>query len=807
MSGQQDKIVIKINISLNREDKMKYILFGFIFLIIVCTGTAAETGTITGTVIDDKTGEVLTGANVFIGGTLQGSATDETGTFTIDQVAPGTYSVVCSYLGYERATKSVVVAADETVSITFSLVAKLLEVPVIELIGERIEQIQRIPGSAVVIPVTKLTATHPSNANEIFRTVPGITVRDEEGQGLRPNIGIRGLDPTRSRKVLMLEDGVPIALAPYGEPELYYNPPIDRMKRVEILKGSGSILFGPQTVGGVINYITRQPPRVPTFSARVQGGSNDFYSGLFSYGGTWRDIGVDAMYLHKQGAGFREHSSFNIHDVTTQFALGLSTSSRLGIKINLYDEKSKSTYLGLTQPMFEEDPYQNPAIYDKMDVQRYSASATHQQIIGADVLLTTTVYANNAVRNWRRQDYDRENRGRDYERIVGDTTVPGGAIYMRKSTGNRNREFTVYGIEPRIQLTHRVIGIPGELDLGARIHFEDMHILRINGTTPAALSGTINEDELRTTQAISGFVQNRFLINGAINLTAGIRLEQFNFARIFRRGVVDGQLTDIYTKGRTNSTEVIPGLGFTYQPLETLTFFTGLHRGFSPPRVQDAIDSDAQNRELDAERSWNYELGVRTNPFTWLYGEVTAYYLDFQNQIIPASEAGGIDTRLINAGETKHQGVESTLGIDFGNLMGYDSNLIVEGSVTYSDATFTSGIYHGNRLPHAPEYMYTFGFTYRHPAGFEALVTGYRSGEQFSDRANTREGSSDGEIGVIDAYTVLDLSINYKLPGLQAKVYGAVKNMFNEIYIASRAPRGIFPGPFRQVNVGLQWEI
>ena len=768
---------------------------------------ASDTGTITGTVTDEKTGETLIGANVLIEGTLKGSATNIEGIFTIEQVPPGTYTIISSFLGYERSSKRVTVTAGETVSVTFSLSPKLLEVPVIELIGERIEQIQRIPGSAVVIPQARLASVNPASANEVFRNVPGVNVRDEEGQGLRPNIGLRGLDPTRSRKVLMLEDGVPIALAPYGEPELYYNPPIDRMSRVEILKGSGSILFGPQTVGGVINYITRQPPRQPTFSARVQGGSNDFYSGLFSYGGTWGDVGIDGMYLHKQGAGFREHSSFNIHDLTTQFAFGLTTSSRLGVKINLYDETSQSTYLGLTQAMFDADPYQNPAMHDKMDVHRYSASATHQQILGTDLLLTTTVYANNAVRNWRRQDYDREDRGRSYERIVGDTTIPGGALYMRSSTGNRNREFTVYGIEPRLQVTHRLIGIPGELDLGARIHFEDMHILRINGTTPTALSGTITEDELRTTQAVSGFVKNRFVLNGAIDVTAGLRIEQFNFTRVFRRGVVDDQLTDIHREGTTKSTEVIPGIGLTYKPYETITLFTGLHRGFSPPRVQDAIDSGAENRELDAEQSWNYELGIRTSPFRWLFSEVTAYYLDFQNQIIPASEAGGIDTRLINAGETQHLGVESSLGIDFGMLFGYSSNFIVEGSLTLSDASFTSGIYEGNRLPHAPEYMYSIGVNYRHPSGFDVGITGFYSGDQFTDRANTVEGSADGEVGLIDAYNVWDLSVNYTLPWIDAKVFGTVKNMFDNVYIASRAPRGIFPGPFRQFNVGFRWEL
>jgi Fe(3+) dicitrate transport protein len=787
---------------------MKHIILTILFISALGVRVfAAETGTVTGTVIDGKTGEMLIGANVFIEGTLIGSATNRDGVFTVEQVPSGNVTMIATFLGYERAVRNVTVSSGKTVSISFSLIPKLLEVPVIELIGERIERIQRIPGSAIVIPETRLARVNPSSANEVFRNVPGVNVRDEEGQGLRPNIGLRGLDPTRSRKVLMLEDGVPIALAPYGEPELYYNPPIDRMKRVEILKGSGSILFGPQTVGGVINYITRQPPHTPTFSARIQGGSNDYYSGLFSYGGTWGDIGADATYLRKQGNGFREYPSFSIHDLTSQFAFGVTGSSRLGFKLNVYDETSQSSYLGLTQPMFVENPYQNPAVHDKMDVHRYSASVTHQHILGSDLLLTTTVYANNAVRNWRRQDYDRVNMGREYERTVGDTTVPGGALYMRNSTGNRNREFTVYGIEPRMQLTHHVFGIPGELDFGARIHFENMHILRIDGTTPTALSGTIREDEIRNTQAFSGFVQNRFLVNGHLNFTTGIRIERFSFGRTLRRGVVDGHLTDIYKSGTARSTEVIPGAGITFQPFETLTLFTGLHRGFSPPRIQDAIDGDAHSAELDAEQSWNYELGLRTNPFEWLYGEATVYYLDFQNQIIPASEAGGIDTRLINAGETKHRGIETSIGIDFGNLLGTSSNILLEGSITFSEASFASGIYEGNRLPHAPEHMYTIGIHYRHRSGFDIGVTGFHSGEQFTDRANTIEGSIDGEIGIIDAYTVWDLSVNYKLPLIDVRVFGTVKNMFDTVYIASRSPRGIFPGPFRQFNVGLQWEI
>jgi len=93
--------------------------------------------------------------------------------------------------------------------------------------------------------------------------VTGLHAVDEEGIGLRLNLGVRGLNPDRSRNILMLEDGVPISLAPYGEPEMYYTPSIDRMARLEVLKGSGSILFGPQTIGGVINYITPDRQQYP----------------------------------------------------------------------------------------------------------------------------------------------------------------------------------------------------------------------------------------------------------------------------------------------------------------------------------------------------------------------------------------------------------------------------------------------------------------------------------------------------------------------------------------------------------------
>ena len=157
-----------------------------------------------------------------------------------------------------------------------------------------------IPGSVSKVSAKQIRLLMPVNGNEVFRRVPGLNVVDEEGLGFRANIGIRGLDPDRSRSVLILEDGVPMALAPYGEPELYYTPVMDRMAGVEVLKGSGQIQYGPQTIGGVINYLTADATTTALTTVKLHGGQRGYFSGLASYGSTFGNTGQIVTYLHKR---------------------------------------------------------------------------------------------------------------------------------------------------------------------------------------------------------------------------------------------------------------------------------------------------------------------------------------------------------------------------------------------------------------------------------------------------------------------------------------------------------------------------
>jgi Fe(3+) dicitrate transport protein len=242
--------------------------------------------------------------------------------------------------------------------------------------------LSRIPGSATLITPAMLQPWRTATMNEALRRVPGVTIREEEGLGLRPNIGVRGLNPTRSTKVLLLEDGIPVTFAPYGDNAAYYHPPITRFESVEVLRGAGQIAFGPQTVGGVINYITPAITQGTTGRISVTGGDRSFLDvnarGMTTFG----RLGTLATFGHRQAEGARENTGAQVSDVmvkaTTPWEAGAVT-----LRGNYYRERSNVTYSGLTEAEWAANPYANPFSNDSMKLDRWGVSATHALTLDA----------------------------------------------------------------------------------------------------------------------------------------------------------------------------------------------------------------------------------------------------------------------------------------------------------------------------------------------------------------------------------------------------------------------------------------
>ncbi|MDA0944630.1 MAG: TonB-dependent receptor [bacterium] len=654
----------------------------------------------------------------------------------------------------------------------FSLALQGTTLSEVEVIGHSPTATQEMPGSADVISEETLQRAQPLTTGEALMRVPGVSVRNEDGLGLRPNISIRGINGNRSKKVLLLEDGLPIALAPYGESSAYYSPQIDRIARIEVLKGSGSILYGPQTIGGVVNFITAEPPSSRTVKTTLAMSSFDTNKAQVHYGNRWGDHGLLVNYLRRSGQGFRSPMPFDIHDVSIKYGFTQSERSELSLRTHYYTERSASTYTGLTESMFQEDPRQNPAIYDRLYVERAGVRLGHRYYTDF-ALIHTNVYGYHTSRNWWRQDFTRSN-----------TLVP-----EQTNKGN-NRYYTVAGLENRIEWD--------ALTVGARVHHEFEDRKKIIGASPTARSGSLNSHEHRSTDAVATYAQYQYAVNDRVDIIPGLRLEHYQQRRAI---LVEGDQAK-HKSGTTQTTAWIPGIGATAYVTDQVQVFGGVHRGFAPASFGDALDINGQDQQLDPEESWNYEAGIRGALSEHTHFTSTAFFTDYFNQVVATS---GTYTKA-NGGRSQTTGVE--LGLQYTRPLPNGFQLTSSAGLTLQTAIYTNtsikGSAVGNRVQYTPSEQYQASVGLETAKGFSVEVSGVHTGMMYSDAANTESGSANGQTGVIPAYTVYNISTSQAFtPRLIG--FASIKNLFDLTYIASRNPEGIMPGNSRIIEAGITY--
>lgn len=712
----------------------------------------------------------------------------------------------------------------------------------IVVVGSRAEA-RAVGGSATYLDEAALETFAYADVHRILRQAPGVVLQEEDGFGLRPNIGIRGSGTDRSARVALMEDGVLIAPAPYAAPAAYYFPRLARMTGVEITKGPGAIKYGPLTTGGAVN-LTSTPiggGAEEGLAGRISLLGGEFGSirahgamgGWIPAGNDWQ-VGGQIELLHEQSDGFKQldnggPTGFEIDDAV--FRLGLRTApgaagmaQALTLKYQTLTERSDETYLGLTVADFAADPYRRYAgsQLDVMDVEHDTLQLTHSLDVTPSVNLTTTAYRHDTTRAWYKLNDVRNGAGTGWVGIStvlanpaahpislgivrGDAGVVSGAQGLR--VRNNNRVYASEGIQSVLTTRFDTGGLSHELELSARYHqdsedrFQRDDIYRMNnGVMELTTRGVDGAQANRVAEAEAwAFFIRDTIRAGRLTLTPGLRYESIDLRRI-----------DYPTSppGRAAPTAVIesgfdvwiPGVGATYQLTDSVLLVAGAHRGFSNP----GPGSDA-----DPETSWNYEAGLRYDGAVSL--EAIAYLNDYDNLLgsCTASTGGGcVIGDQFSGGAVEVRGLEVTASWDAGQALGRGFGVPLSLVYTLSDGEFMTSfssaygpwgvVASGDELPYLPRHQLTLN------AGLE--FDRWSLNASINRVSETRATAGSGPIAAgdrIDGRTLIDLAATVALTD-QASLFASVQNLTDEVYNVSFSPAGARPGAPRLAMAGVR---
>ena len=822
--------------------KIKLLKYSIVLFFTFLNGDDHET-VVSGTVYRNEKNIPLQGANVVFrseSGQQYGASTDINGMFNISEISPGNYDIKISFIGFEDYSKNIIIETGKVYKVDAILSIEPILMAKLEIISEVETPYDKMPGAATVMDMQTLKLVNPIGTQEMLEYVPGINAFADDGIGnSRISIGVRGLNPRRSSRVLILEDGVPIQPALYVYPNMYYNPPADRIDQIEVIKGSGTILYGPQTMGGVINYFTKRPRNEFGGALKLTGGENG-YGSLFAEVGGWGNgkLKPELQLLLKRGDGFRQNNSFQQINSTFKLNYIRSSSKNLYLKGNLNYENSNATYTGLTEWSFENDPTFNPKEHDNFKVFRAAIDFIQSEKLSSTLTKSTTAFASFFDRRWWREN-DIFIKASD----LGEDSPSAQPYYstfdlVRVGNGKNNfgilRTFYVLGLERSYKMKHDFFNRPSKMETGWRVYAERFIDDRQTGFTndsvytPDAREGVYfrgSGDSLEIlgtshhyeTIALSGFLSESIDF-GTLTLRPGLRIELFEQTRVDRMQGSIYQDKTLFV--------VLPGIAFS-KSINGLNIFGGIHRGFTPPSsgalkiLNFGEGLEDSGLDLDSERSWNKEFGFRGRSSLLDY-EFAGFHIDIENLV-----AAGRGTAFKNLGKVTTQGIEARTSLLLSNIF----SLLPDMDISYAflatevkDATIISNVsgtagsevsINGKELPYSPDHTLTVGLEYNSSPKINLRADLRYVSEVYTDFENIEKTDDIGVTGPIPSYNIFNISGSYKVSP-QLKIFFSGKNITDEVYIGSRLhsnpgqkeaniSSGIIPGPRRQVNIGLEY--
>lgn len=716
---------------------------------------------------------------------------------------------------------------------------KVKELGAISIIGE---SSKKIAGSGEKIDGLTLSKLNQPDINKVLRNVPGVNVRDEEGFGLRPNIGLRGTPVNRSAKITLMEDGVLIAPAPYADPSAYYFPTFARMSGIEVLKGSSQIKYGPYTIGGAINLISTSIPTSFKGLAQISYGSFGTNQQRLWIGDSHKNIDYVFEVNRLASNGFKQidgggNTGFDRRDVLGKVrwhsAADAKIKQALTFKFVRTEEEGNETYLGLTYDDFSNNPLRRYAGTQKdiLNMNHSHFALNHSINPTRSLSINTTAYYAETFRDWARAN---SFGGQSITAILTDpvTNQTGYDIMTGKADGNivyRSAARTYYsrGVQTNVKQHLKTGKIVHKFELGGRFHQDQADrygtqstytmINGVMGMTTAGIQGN-QENQIRNATSAAGYFNYEFTWK-RLKLNPGIRYEYIEF-EFLNYGTADYTRLGTNLKSAKNYLSVfLPGVTAAYDINTKMNAFVGVHKGFSPPGMPSVTSTTGQASE---EVAINYELGYRFSTED-LEIQLVGFLSEYSNLLGSDNvSGGGAGTGdMFNAGNATIQGIE--LSADYvlqpAKTKFPDLKIPVRVAYTFTDARFketfvngggdwgTGTINSGDLIP----------FITPHLAMISIGVEGKKFSAMFSGRyvglTRTSPGQNDVitplsnenfvDVNAISAFTIIDFSANYHFNKTWT-VFSTINNLTNNRDIVSNLPQGYRPAMPFAMNLGLK---
>ncbi|WP_372761175.1 TonB-dependent receptor family protein [Pseudoalteromonas sp.] len=682
----------------------------------------------------------------------------------------------------------------------------------ITVIGSQ-QAINDIPGSATFISNEELEKFEFTDISRVLAAVPGVYVQEEDGYGLRPNIGMRGTGTGRNDKISVMEDGVLVAPAPYSAPSAYYFPTMGRMESIEVLKGAASVKYGPRTTGGVLNLVSRSLPTEANSSMGMLDaalGSDGYYKG-HAYFAKEKNNTAGLIEVFSYGAdGFKElpvgkdNTGFEKNDLLLKFGhtFGENDAHNLELKVKYSDETSDETYMGLTDADYQENPYRRYAASqnDEMNTRHNAYQLNYAYRFNDGYELLATAYLNDFHRNWYKASKVSESYLAQYSEFEANPTAEGLEGVGVKAN---NRHYQAKGVQSELHIpagNHYVtVGVRFHEDEMDRFQWEDKYTLNQDLSmtlTSQGIPGS-NSNRVDSATARTLFIQDEWTMD-ALVVSAGLRYEDITIKRE-EWAKTDPTRSEGLTKDISNDTEIlVPSLGATYTVNDNITLLAGVQQGYAP-----AAPGNANQEE---EKSLNIEFGSRYN-FSGINGEIIGFYSDYDNMHGNCTASVGCSDDNIgdqyNYGEVEVSGVEFSAGHTFATN---SVKLPIKLTYTYTNSEFKNDfdseiwgtVSKGDAMPYVPKNQVALSFG----AEFNALVIN----SQMRYVSDAHASLSPAGLNAIDSRVVWDLAAKYLIDDKQ-KVYLTVDNLFDKTYIANRANGGIQPGKPRSIQMGYSYSF